>query len=324
MRLFLSLFFLCISTAYAGSLTERAVSEAWTFEFDASEPKYQTGLDPQPLTKGFQSLVDFKTDIPETYDLRDKITPIKNQGNCGSCWAFALTAQLEDALKLFGKYPGALSQQYLNSCSKASNGCNGGYFESARDLMAPKGAPLFSAWPYLPRNEKCQTLPVAGSGVEWGYVGARGRAPSEEEIKKVIVKYGPPAVDVYADNAFMSYRGGDYNACRSGGSNHMINIVGWKPGFWLVRNSWGTSWGENGFGWIKMRGSNGRLCNNLASVATYMDVSRVPAPDPKPREVVVESKSTKVKVLLKKENTVSTEEVERVFRTTLERIEGVK
>jgi C1A family cysteine protease len=227
--------------------------------------------------------------IPNTFDLRAKLTPIEDQGACGSCWAFSLTATNRDGHALGGADPGRLSQEWLIDNSPEADGCNGGDFDSANDLIAPKGQPLWSACPYATGSGACPaSLPPAASITGWHMLGSQSSGPSVRDIESYMTMSGKPVSIAIAAAAgdWENYAGGVYNGCTQGQLDHMINIVGWNNegakfdkngnlppgvGIWILRNSWGTSWGENGYMRTKMTDASGNRCNDVAQQAAYFD-----------------------------------------------------
>lgn len=213
--------------------------------------------------------------LPAHWDWRDQgLTPIQDQGQCGSCWAFSTTAAARDALKLFNKDSVDLSQQYLVDCDPNSSGCGGGYF-TAFNLIQNPGSPSQSDYPYTAQNGRCQSgLPVAGKILSWSYIGDGQSEPTTEQIKTAIYKYGPVSVTVDANQAFMNYGGGVFSKCRYGQTNHMTDLVGWDDvgQYWIMRNSWGTSWGEQGYMRIKWTDSRGIKCNAIGEEAAFVEV----------------------------------------------------
>ena len=281
---------LCASAAVPSALAAVAPKD-WTFTIDESAGDHAMGLTPKDVTRfSTRSSRDFPlTTIPDKMDLRDQISPIQNQAKCGSCWAFSLTATARDSLLLAGKDPGDLSQQYLVDCAENDNGCSGGYFDAADSLIRPKGAPSQADYPYTAKDGTCQNKPVKGSILAWHMIGS-GSGPSTRDIEAVMTARHAPVSAVVAAGAghWKQYSSGVYNECAAGAQmDHMINIVGWDnegaafdskgslppgKGVWIVRNSWGATWGEKGWMRIKMTDAQGNLCSSLASVAAYFDV----------------------------------------------------
>lgn len=208
-------------------------------------------------------------EIPSYWDWREVVgglQPIRNQGSCGSCWAFAATAVLESVLAIDGYgFNNDLAEQTPVSTCSSSGSCAGGYF-TVFNYLQNQGLPWEDQDPYQARNTRCkQGLTPAYKIHDWFYVGS-GSSPTVEEIKSAILRYGPVAVDV--NGSFGSYRSGIYDNCNSYGTNHMVTIEGWSDQgeYWIMRNSWGRGWGEDGYMRIKWEGRSGRKCNNIGRV----------------------------------------------------------
>ncbi len=205
--------------------------------------------------------------LPASYDWRtlNGVTPIKNQGNCGSCWAFSTVGPLESQILLQGGGTVPLSEQYLLSCNTSGWSCNGGWFAhdyhmdlSGQDNKGP-GAVLTSSDPYTGTDATCggpYSHPYKLTS--WAYIGSEDAVPSTDAIKQAIYTYGPVSVAVCAGSHFQAYSGGVFNTNESCGSsviNHAVVLVGWNDnngtdGYWILRNSWGTSWGLAGYMYI--------------------------------------------------------------------------
>jgi hypothetical protein len=199
---------------------------------------------------------------PSSYDWRllNGVTPIKNQGSCGGCWSFGTVGPLESQILLKDGVTVDLSEQYLISCNLSGWSCNGGWWahdyhlnRAGRDNNGA-GAVLESSKPYTATNSTCTgpySHPYKISN--WGYVASQSAVPSVQALKQAIYTYGPISVAVYVGNAFQAYTGGIFNTNESGSVNHAVVLVGWNDdlgtdnGYWILRNSWGASWGESGY-----------------------------------------------------------------------------
>jgi C1A family cysteine protease len=192
----------------------------------------------------------------------DFVTPVRNQGGCGSCWAFAATAALESSVLRAQNTPGIdlnLSEQVLISCGSSgghdAGGCGGGtiYPSYASDYIRDTGLPLETCYPYTATDGSCgsacgtyqsATYQIAS----WAYVATT--SPTVSAIRDALVSYGPLAttMDVYED--FYSYTTGVYSyATGAYEGGHAVLIVGYSDAgqYFIVKNSWGAGWGESGY-----------------------------------------------------------------------------
>jgi C1A family cysteine protease len=204
--------------------------------------------------------------LPAAFDWRttQKVTPIRDQGGCGSCWAFSVVGSMESAMLIAGDGTPAslnLSEQYLVSCNTYGENCEQGGFYDAHNFHYdtnglannPPGAVLESAFPYNGNDGSCTQVynhPYKLTG--WHYLNST--QPSPAEIKQAIYDHGPVSASVCVGSAFQAYRGGIFvtdesSNCTS--SNHAVVLVGWDDnggnGYWIVKNSWNTWWGESGY-----------------------------------------------------------------------------
>jgi len=272
--------------------TSVSASEFPEFTFTEAPVKieYAKGFIRKDLPSAmWKSFKDMKVSIPDKLDLRPGLTPVESQGFCGSCWAFSLTATHRDGHALGGKDPGRLSQEWLVDNSTYAAGCEGGYFDSANDLVTPRGQPLWSACPYKNGHGKCSVnLPQAAHINGWFMLGDKTTGPTVKDIEAYMAGTGKPiSIGVAAAaGRWQNYSGGIYNACKMAELDHMINIVGWDnegaafdengnlppgKGIWILRNSWGKSWGEDGYMRTRMTDAAGQRCNGVAGEAAAFD-----------------------------------------------------
>ncbi|HYH04755.1 MAG TPA: C1 family peptidase [Bacillota bacterium] len=212
----------------------------------------QLSFGSQQMVSSTQTKVKLLTALPSKFDWRDVdgLTPVRNQGNCGSCWAFSTLGALEANIKIKDNQSVDLSEQYLISCNKNNWGCNGGWWAFS---MLTSGAALESSFPYRAADVACQTVSTPYKIEKWSYVGASSSVPSVEAIKNAIYQYGPVTVAVYVDRYFQAYQSGIFDRHASGQPNHGVVLTGWddSQGCWIMRNSWGSNWGESGYMRIK-------------------------------------------------------------------------
>lgn len=234
-------------------------------------------------------LEDNSTNIPDAIDWREvpnRVSPVKNQGACGSCWAFASTGCLEgQELGVHGKSAGfngsslvQLSEQNLVDCVKKDAGCNGGFMKDALDFVAEEdGIDDEKSYPYEARTRKCRFNPDKVAFSDQG--GAILPTGDEEALKKVVATYGPVSVGIDASSIWFSlYKHGVYynKHCKNKENqlDHGVLVVGYgtdpkKGDYWIVKNSWGPSYGEKGY--IRMARNKKNNCGiaTAATIATF-------------------------------------------------------
>ncbi len=194
-------------------------------------------------------------DLPEFWDWRalGGMTGVRNQGGCGSCWAFAAVAALESYHAILTGEALNLSEQQCLSCNEFGYGCDGGNSDGCYYLWGGFGAIAETCLPYYGNDnypciqDQCEVVARLDG---WNVV------PFTEEHLKTAVMQHPIYVTIYVTGPMYSYGGGCY-AGPSGGTNHAVCLCGWDDnacggqGAWLIKNSWGAGWGEGGYGWIQ-------------------------------------------------------------------------
>jgi predicted secreted protein len=202
-------------------------------------------------------------------------TPIKDQRRCGGCWAFTTNGVMEAAIKIHDGVTRDLSEQYLISCNTNNWGCEkGGWyaFDYYINRFAPNqpqaGAVYTQDFAYQAADVACASAyPHHEQLTSWHYVDpnprTRSSVQSTESIKQAIATYGPVASSVCVGDAFAGYTGGTFStneasSCGNANINHGVVLVGWddSEGVWIMRNSWGTWWGEEGYMRITYGNSN--------------------------------------------------------------------
>jgi C1A family cysteine protease len=178
------------------------------------------------------------------------VNPIKNQGQCGSCWAFSATASVESVHAIKTGKLVSLSEQQLVDCSDSfgNQGCNGGLMDQAFEYLIKNGGQCTEAsYPYQGVDGTCQTCtPVAEIK---GYTDVT--AGNEAAIMPAL-NINPISIAIEADqNGFQFYSGGVFSGVCGTNLDHGVNLVGYGTdagkNYWILRNSWGTSWGEEGY-----------------------------------------------------------------------------
>jgi hypothetical protein len=247
----------------------------------ASGQKYFTGL---KVPVGFKpkivrsALDGLKADLPAEFDARVKgYKSPESQGNCGSCWAFSMSATIQDSYKYQTGKDFDTSEQHVLSCTKPGEySCNGGFFDYNRH-MTPFGGVTGASWPYSGTDEACKSgLNHQIKIKQWAYLPG-GENPPISEIKAAIYRYGIVSVGVAATDGMSNYRGGIWAGDGSTSLNHAVALVGWSDAgqYWVMKNSWGN-WGEQGYMRIKY-GANG-----IGTWANYVVFEDNPTPDPNP------------------------------------------
>jgi len=194
-------------------------------------------------------------DIPDveaaaSLDWRTKgaVTPVKNQGQCGSCWAFSATENLESVNFLATGKLVELAPQQIVDCDKAWYGCSGGWpYGAFQYLISFGGQDTEASYPYTAVNGNCKAnLNNVGAKIR-SYTSVK--AGDENGVKSAL-QTAPLSICVDASRWYL-YQGGVIMGSQCGRSiDHCVQLLGYDDGastpYWLVRNSWGTSWGENG------------------------------------------------------------------------------
>lgn len=181
--------------------------------------------------------------IPKASNWIQHTTPVKNQASCGSCWAFSAVEAVESAENVNGNKLVDLSEQKLVDCDPGSYGCDGGFMDTAvKYMIAQKVWPLEKEYAYTARDGSCKTT----KGSFTLTVNAYKTPSSTKTLTTILESEGAPSVAVDASD-WSSYTSG-VHSCRSKDLNHGVQAVGIDDnGNWVIRNSWGTRWGQQGF-----------------------------------------------------------------------------
>ncbi|CAF4982834.1 unnamed protein product [Rotaria sp. Silwood1] len=213
------------------------------------------------------------------FDWREKnlVSSIKNQGDCGACYAFATAAVMETlyALKIKSEKVIDFSAQQITDCSSnGNNGCSGGHFPPSVRYLSGKGGKIATdaSYPYVEKKQSCRTSGI--NEIDLGKVEYISiPLGDEKKMAEVLVNNGPIFIGIDADSKlFMFYKNGiltiDNCPKRAQDMDHAMTIVGYgyddalKLPYWIIKNSWGVKWGENGY--LRLV----KDANNMCGVAT--------------------------------------------------------
>lgn len=244
--------------------------------------------------------------LPSAFDWRNVngasyVGPVRDQGSCGSCYAFAAVAAAEGVYNVATKRTGSnvvdFSEQYLAFClgthgpySEHFDGCDGAdYSYTELYALTQQGVTTETVMPYTGTdNESCNlTDPPLFTFKSWGRVACN----DVDAIKAAIRAYGPIDVAVYTSSAFDAYSGGVYQDsltscpssdgdCYNTTTDHAVALVGWNdgdadtPGHWILRNSWGADWGEAGY--MRIAYTSARVACSAAYLTYEAAASRLP------------------------------------------------
>ena len=229
--------------------------------------QYVGGFKSQVGSYGCKTFSSSASGSPSSVDWRNKgvVNPVRDQGQCGSCWAFATTANAESVWAIATGDLLDLSEEFLVDCASGAGyfnmGCNGGQPDSAFKYMINNGQCTESSYPYeagTTKNagtcKKCTAAPVH-------YSGCYDVVPKDQVSLMAAVSKQPVVIAIEADTRyFQSYSGGVLDSPNCGTTlDHAVEIIGYGTDngvdYWNVRNSWGPTWGENGYVRIKKTSS---------------------------------------------------------------------
>jgi hypothetical protein len=248
-------------------LAQSPAEEGWTFTVGSTAASGRSIDDlcglvvPEDWQSGAPAMArGVRLGLPAAYDWRTiaGCPPVRDQGACGSCWAFATVGALECNILIQDGDVVDLSEQWLVSCNTSGYDCGGGWFaheyhQWKTDSCGGTGAVLEADFPYVASAAACGCPYAHPYTIEgWAYVNPSQAIPAVADIKQAIMEYGPVAVAVRVDAAFAGYTSGIFNASSAGAVNHAVLLVGWDDnqgtnGVWFLRNSWGPGWGEDGY-----------------------------------------------------------------------------
>lgn len=207
--------------------------------------------------------------MPKSFSWRNSgiVPETKNQGNCGSCFSFAITRSMEIAVVLqgFRDMPN-LAEQQIVSCAKDAYGCGGGFMTTAQ-YVVDVGLTDEKNFPYQAANLACKkSLPIKEKAISYSLLGSATKSPSVQEIKAAILRYGSAFVTVSAGGSGWSGSSDRVTGCKNRGTNHMVVLVGYDEKNWIMSNSWGKEWGDGGYAKVPFG------CDQIGDEAGYIEV----------------------------------------------------
>jgi len=254
-------------------------AEEWKAKFANNTYKHE----PAP---GGPTLLDVSAPLA-TVDWRSTaVTGVKNQGSCGSCWAFSTTGAIEGAWKIANGQLISLSEEELVQCDRSDHGCQGGLMDYGFAFVKKYGIASEAAYPYTSGNGNrgyCRNpLPPTVATV----TGYRDVTRDNVLQMQAAIAIGPVSIAVEADrSAWQSYRSGIMNSEACGTNlDHGVLAVGYNTvaGYWIVKNSWGTTWGQGGYILLGMNSRSRHGICGMLQQGSYPIVGASPGPGPSP------------------------------------------
>ncbi|KAA3453114.1 zingipain-2-like [Gossypium australe] len=248
-------------------------------EFIVAHTGYKMG-DNSTMSQSTSFMYESFSDVPTSIDWRKKgaVTPIKDQGKCGCCWAFSAVAAVEGIIQIKTGKLISLSVQQLLDCSTngGNQGCSGGWMMNAFEYISQnQGITTEESYPYQSMQGNCDTEKRI-NGVDVIINGYQMVPRNDEQALLKVVANQPVSVAIEGHGQdFKFYSGGVFTGNCGNTLSHAVTIVGYETSdegldYWLIKNSWGETWGENGYMRIQRNvTTQGGLCG-IAMKASYI------------------------------------------------------
>lgn len=241
---------------------------------DLSQDEFQSLYLGTVVSKTQNNLKSLPTlNLPTSVDWRTQngVSAVKNQGQCGSCWAFSAVGALEGLHSIGSGSLVQFSEQQLVDCSQSfgNEGCNGGLMDAAFEYVAANGIETEADYAYRGSDNKCAVNPLKTTFKIGGFVDVPQNVSSQLQAAIAI---NPVSIAIEADGFwFQFYLGGIFNASCGTNLDHGVLAVGYGvengKKFWIVKNSWGGSWGEKGYIRIADNGDGPGVCGIMMSAS---------------------------------------------------------
>eukprot|EP01062_Namystynia_karyoxenos_P021880 TRINITY_DN1834_c0_g1_i4.p1 TRINITY_DN1834_c0_g1~~TRINITY_DN1834_c0_g1_i4.p1 ORF type:complete len:779 (+),score=183.03 TRINITY_DN1834_c0_g1_i4:80-2416(+) len=243
---------------------------------------------PRNSTQGWRPLSAAK--LPTSVDWRTKsvVTPVKDQGQCGSCWSFSTTGAIESAWAIAGHKLTSLSEQELVSCDNRDGnaGCGGGWPDKAMDYVKTHGIDTEASYPYASAKGTAPACSTSGHiRASASVAGHQDVANDEDAMVAYVAQHGPLSICVAAmTQLWWPYTGGIMSGCCNTDCDHAVLIVGYgeEKGtkYWLIKNSWNENWGEGGY--LRLERGTNQCGITTAPVGVLVGGSPTPPTPPGP------------------------------------------
>lgn len=223
------------------------------------------------IPPAFSLSADANSTTPKTLDLRtlNQVTAVRDQSTCGCCWAFSTAASLEGVYaKKFGTLL-SFSDQHILSCTPGNNSCNGGIMHEAyKWVQSNGGVSLLSNLKYDNSKTTCLANTNKFSlGLDTQNYYLNLSSSSIDQLKNILNTKGPISVGINADKLQL-YKTGIYSCAPNVSINHAVTIIGYgssdNTDYWIVKNSWGQNWGQNGYFYLAQDTTKNCGLNNYA------------------------------------------------------------